>query len=270
MTGRQRPPDHLVGRHPGDWQPVDLGRSAAAVWRVSGPRPVYVKLVPEDGTPTARVLAEELRAEALRAEWLRSNGFPAPRVLESDSQGGYELLITSVVPGLTLADPWPRALHPVLIDGLADLARGLHALPAEACPFRRDLAVLIPAAIVAVEQGTVDEADFDDERFGRAAGDVLGELLSAVPESEDAVVCHGDLCLPNVLADPETGRITGVVDLGRFGVADRHQDLALATRSLGTTNPQYGPAAARRFVDRYGLPVDPRLIEFYRLLDEFF
>ncbi|HEY7816158.1 MAG TPA: phosphotransferase, partial [Nakamurella sp.] len=91
-----------------------------------------------------------------------------------------------------------------------------------------------------------------------------------LPTTEDPVVCHGDLCLPNVLADAHTGRITGVIDLGRLGVADRHQDLALATRSLGPANPQFGPDAAQVFLTAYGLPVEPALLAFYRLLDEFF
>ncbi len=94
-----------------------------------------------------------------------------------------------------------------------------------------------------------------------------------MPQHEDVVVCHGDFCLPNILVDPETLRPTGVVDLGRAGIADRYADLALAVRSLaGPLNRQYGPHDARRFLDRYllGEPADNDRIAFYCLLDEFF
>ncbi len=84
------------------------------------------------------------------------------------------------------------------------------------------------------------------------------------------MVCHGDLCVPNVILDPDTCRVSGLLDTGRLGVADRWLDLAIATRSLaGGPNPQYGPAAADRYLARYGIDPDPGRIAFYRLLDEF-
>ena len=74
-----------------------------------------------------------------------------------------------------------------------------------------------------------------------------------------------------MILDPDTCRVTGVIDVGRLGVADRWSDLALTTRSLeGDLNPQYGAGAADRFLNRYGVPHDPGKNDFYRLLDEFF
>ena len=270
MSEDLRPSAVLARRFPGDWQPAGFGESRARVWRVSGSSELFVKVVDDDGSEHAAGNARELRAEAERSEWLASQGFPAPRVIELGRVDGADHLVTTAIPGRTLADPWPVDARPQLIANLADLSRRLHAIPPDSCPYRRDLAVLVPAAAAAVAAGTVDEDDFDSDRAGRSAGDVLHEILRTRPSAEDLVVCHGDLCLPNVLADPDTGRITGVVDLGRLGLADRHQDLALATRSLGPVNDQYGPAAAVAFLDRYGIAADPELIEFYRLLDELF
>jgi aminoglycoside phosphotransferase len=85
-------------------------------------------------------------------------------------------------------------------------------------------------------------------------------------------VCHGDACLPNFLVDPGTFEVTGMIDVHRLGVADRHLDLALATRSTADTtlNPGFGPDAAQALVAAYGRETDPWRIDFYRLLDEFF
>jgi kanamycin kinase/aminoglycoside 3'-phosphotransferase-2 len=238
------------------------------VWRVAGPPRRYVKLVGDGDDRVA--LTRQLLAEAEHAVWLGAQGFPAPQVLDSGSQDGVAWLVTAAMPGRTLADPWPLSMRGRLVDNLADMCAALHDIPVTACPFRRDLAVTIPAAADAVRDGAVDPGDFDDERAGRSPADLLEELFATRPGAEDLVVCHGDLCLPNVLADPDTGAITGLVDLGRLGVADRHQDLALTTRSLGPINGQFGPGAADRFLRRYPIPPDPGRLDYYRLLDEFF
>lgn len=111
--------------------------------------------------------------------------------------------------------------------------------------------------------GLVDESDFDTVR---SAADLYQELLATRPDQEDQVFTHGDYCLPNVLVG--NGRVTGFIDLGRAGVADRYQDPALCTRSL-TYN--FGPGWDARFLAHYGLPQpDEAKLTFYRLLDEFF
>jgi kanamycin kinase len=92
-------------------------------------------------------------------------------------------------------------------------------------------------------------------------------------EREVVTVTHGDWCLPNVVLDPDTITVTGVLDTARAGRADRYVDLALMHRSLGqeTLNPQYGRRLADRYLRRCGHdPVDDDKLEFYRLLDEFF
>jgi aminoglycoside phosphotransferase len=89
------------------------------------------------------------------------------------------------------------------------------------------------------------------------------------PANEDLVVGHGDPCLAIALFD-DHGRLTGRIDVGRGRVADRYNDLALATSDLaGTWHRAYGD----RLLRRYGIEaecVDDTKIPFYRLLDEFF
>jgi kanamycin kinase len=97
------------------------------------------------------------------------------------------------------------------------------------------------------------------------------KAYATVPAFEDLVVCHGDLCLPNVLLDPDTLRVTGLIDVGRLGRADRYADLALATRSIASAqNPQYSVHNADRYLSRYGIEqADTNRVTFYRLLDQF-
>lgn len=94
--------------------------------------------------------------------------------------------------------------------------------------------------------------------------------MATRPQREELAVCHGDLCVPNVLFDPEPCAVSGVIDAGRLGVADRWVDLTIATRSLTSSqNPQYGARAADRFLRGCGVAPEPAKMEFYRLLDEF-
>lgn len=230
-----------------------MGMSGAQVAKRNG---VYRKL---SDNPR-----HDLIGEGDRLTWLRAHGIPAPEVLES----GPGRLLTAEVPGRSAADDWPADQRPAVIDALADLTRKLHALPIADCPFDRRLAVTIPEALTA----DVDLADMDAERAGWSREQLVAAVLATRPPDEDPVVCHGDLCLPNVLLDPETIEVTGMIDTGRLGVADRWNDLAIATRSIAhqDLNPQYGPEAADRLLARYGIAPNQAKIDFYRLLDEFF
>ena len=81
----------------------------------------------------------------------------------------------------------------------------------------------------------------------------------------------GDFCLPNIILREAPGgavEVAGLIDCGRSGVADRHQDLALAIRSI-TYN--LGSVWVKPFLEAYG-PPHPQTgkVAFFTLLDEFF
>lgn len=228
-----------------------VGKSGARVTRRDG---VYRK---ESDDPRM-----DMVGEGERLLWLRQHGIPTAEVL--DCQPG--LLVTAAVPGRSAAERWPAESLGRVVDALADLTAALHALPITDCPFDRRLAVTIPEALSA----DVDLDDLDAERRGWSRDELVVRLVATRPRREDLVVCHGDLCLPNVLLDPVTCEVSGVIDAGRLGVADRWVDLAIATRSLTSRlNPQYGGGMADRYLARYGVLPDRSKIEFYRLLDEF-
>jgi aminoglycoside phosphotransferase len=68
--------------------------------------------------------------------------------------------------------------------------------------------------------------------------------------------------------DFQSGQFIGFVDCGRTGLADRYQDLALASRSVGSN---FGSEWVQHFFDAYGVtdPDETKLC-YFRLLDEFF
>jgi aminoglycoside phosphotransferase len=253
-----------------EWEQVTLGATRAEVRR-SSDGAAYAKTARD---PTTRA---ELVAERDRVAWLAGTGFPAPTVLDWVEDAASATLVTSTVAGVP-ASGLPPARVADALPRLAGLLRDLHDLPVAGCPFDHRLAVTVPAAEHAVAAGRLDLADLDPEHLGRNAARLLDDLLAdrdlaEAAESLDLVVCHGDPCLPNLLLDPGTLAPTGVVDLGRLGIADRYLDLALLTRSAAATdlNPQYGAQAAHTLLREYGVgDPDEFRLSYYRLLDEFF
>ncbi|PYE48938.1 APH(3') family aminoglycoside O-phosphotransferase [Deinococcus yavapaiensis] len=238
------------------WEEVTVGMSSSRVYRSTR----HVLKVKRTTEPFDTLFAEK---EKLR--WLEGR-VPAPKVVAYLKDATGEYLAVTRLPGVDMSHEDAR-LHPRRnAELLARALRELHALPIQDCPFDASLRTKLREARERVSAGFVDEQDFDDERQGRRAEDVLRELLGTRPSREDLVVTHGDPCLPNVIVSGEF--VEGFVDVGRAGIADRHADLALAARSL---SHNYGPEFAELFLDAYGrFLVDASKLAYYRLLDELF
>jgi aminoglycoside phosphotransferase len=250
------------------WEAVTVGETDAVVRR-SPDRTAYAKT----GSANAR---DELVDERERLEWLATTDLPAAELLDWEDDGTTATLTTAALPGVRMSD-LPTSMGEGAAKSLGSFLKRLHTTPRDTCPFQRWLMVTTPLARVRVDLGLVDADDFDEERRGRNANDLHETLIASRPRAErlegnDLVVCHGDACLPNFLVDPVTLEVTGMVDVGRLGLADRHLDLGLATRSTANVhlNPGFGPGAADALLAAYGLPADPWRLDFYRLLDEFF
>ncbi len=250
------------------WDLVTTGRSGAEVRRSP------------DGGSYAKTGRgphhDDLVDERDRLEWLATTDLPAAEVLDWADDGERATLVLRTVPGVPMSE-LPDSATETAVRRLGEVLERLHTVPRDSCPFNRWLAVTVPIALMRVEAGLVDEDDLDDERAGRSATDLLADLVDQRPRAEelevsDLVVCHGDACLPNFLVDPDSLELTGMIDVHRLGVADRHVDLALATRSMSdvSLNPTYGSEAAEALLAAYGREADAWRLDFYRLLDEFF
>lgn len=241
------------------WHEVSIGYSGARVFRVSSPgASSYLKI--------ARYpVGEELAAERERLDWLRGK-LPVPTVEAFSVEEGYTFLLLSEVPGTIACDPACADDMSAVVRLLAEGMRQLHQLDIRDCPFDMRLETQLAHAERRMRAGLVDESDFDDRRLGMPVAELFEQLLRDRPESEDLVFTHGDYCLPNILID--RGRVSGLIDLARAGVADRYQDLALAARSLAYN---FGPGWEPLLFEAYGLrEPDHAKIAYYQLLDEFF
>jgi len=240
-----------------DVERVDIGESTARVFRITTPDRglLFLKHAPRDA---------ELSAEAARLRWL-SGRAQVPDVVAFTIENDEEYLLMTGLPGLNGVSAARQGPESVC-RAMAHALKQLHAQDASRCPFDQTVDAQIARARRRTHAGLVDESDFDRERLGRSASELLVELEAKRPADESRALTHGDACLPNVIVDGE--RFSGFIDCGRAGIADPYQDLALAARSI---EGNLGSRWSDIFFREYGIS-DPDLgkLAFYRLLDEFF
>ncbi len=248
-----------------DFTPIDLGHSEAEVWRLrwNDGGQAYLK---------AQSLAEQhsLSIDRDVQTWLTGR-YPVPEVLAYQVYEGWEYLLMRALPGQPACEENFRPDAKIWIKLLAEGLKQLHALPIQTCPFDRRLKRQLTEARLRLDQNLVEVDDFEDEYLGMDPEVLYQQLLAQQPADEDLVFCHGDACLPNYLLErvrSEQYHLSGLIDLGRAGIADRWQDLALLVRSLGENG--YGPELQAYALECYGIQDQPERREYYVLLDEFF
>ncbi|UVO49337.1 aminoglycoside 3'-phosphotransferase [Sphingomonas sp. SUN019] len=210
--------------------------------------------------------AADVMDEAARLAWLAGR-IPVPIIRQFVAEADVAWLLTTALPGRT-ADQWleddPDALGEIVVLS-ADFLKTLHALPVDDCPFDAGHRVRMAAARRNIDAGLVDENDFDDDHAGWSALKVWDELVAMLPIAADRVVTHGDFSMGNLLFDD--GRVTGCIDVGRVGVADRYQDLAIFWQNLA----EHGTEFQSAFLRAYGIDtIDPDRLRFHCCLDELF
>lgn len=238
-----------------------VGEAGAAVYRIASAdgSASYLK----HGTGQ---VAQDLADEAARLLWLDGR-IAVPEVRQFLLDGDAAWLVTSALTGRTAyqcleAEP---ARAPALVDALAGFLRDLHALPAAPCPFDADHLLRLAQAEQRLRDGLIDAEDFGDDHQGWSPERLWEKLTGMLPLGTERVVTHGDFSLVNILV--EGGRIVGCIDVGRAGIADPYQDLAILWANLGA----FDDALQARLFAAYGIAEpDANRIAFHLALDECF
>jgi len=244
------------------WSRSTVGESGAKVYRLhgmAGAPDLYLK----HGAGQA---AGDIGAEAARLAWLAGR-LPVPAVVDVVHARDEAWLLMTALPGHTAHEI--LSAHPDLaagvVDALAAFLRRIHAVPVAACPFDSAFGLRLAGARGRIDAGLVDEDDFDEEREGLTAAQVWDAIQALLPLDADPVVTHGDYSLDNLLICD--GQVSGCLDAGRVGKADRYQDLAIAWNGLG----EFGAALQQRFLEQYSIcEPDHRKLQLHLLLDELF
>ena len=204
-------------------------------------------------------------AEIDRLEWI-DRRLPCPKVLASAqlSTGGHAVVL-SLPPGSRASTPEHLTRATRTVEYLAQALRFVHEIPVDNCPFSARLELRLRSIKRRINIDQYDPSTFTPP-YNRYPVDRLYEiLLETRPSEDDDVFSHGSFGLDAALLD-QSG-VSGVVDWGQAGVADRYVDLASAVRSIAGV---LGPEQIPLFFRCYGLErPDPRKLDFYALLAEF-
>lgn len=249
-----------------DWHRNLVGEAGASVHRLHRAGEPDRHLKHGDGDAAVAIAEEFARLQWLQDRW------PVPALLHFEATADRCWLLTRTLPGRTtyewLADHPERA--PEIAAAIGRFLRRLHELPRATCPFNAGHGLQLDHARRRLEAGLIDADDFDDERQGWSPEQVWDALNALLPLAEDPVVSHGDFSLDNLLMEADEGgalAVTGVIDLGRAGIADRYRDLAILANCLDEFDGDLRDA----FFTAYGLDTpDTRKLDFHLLLDECF
>lgn len=219
----------------------------------------------------------ESDSELCMMEWLQGK-LPVPRVLAHETAGDMSYLLMSRIPGeMACAEAYmqnPARQVKLLAAGL----KRLWSVDIADCPSDWSLKNKLLSAEYNVKNGLVDMDNVEPDTFGEKGFRDPEALLRWLWENrpqEEPVLSHGDYCLPNIFGNGEA--LSGYIDLGRTGIADKWCDIALCYRSLSAnySGKYSGGQTYERCDDlllfrELGLKPDWEKIRYYILLDELF
>ena len=209
-------------------------------------------------------------------QWLDGK-LPVPKVLAYEEENGKSYLLMSKIAGDMSCDTYYLEHPQILLKALAKGFKMLWEVEIEGCPCVRDLDTALEEARMRVENHQVDLDNVEETTFGEGGFESPKHLLEWLQNNRpifEPVFTHGDYCLPNIFL--ENGKVAGFIDLGRAGIGDKWNDIALCYRSLKHNfDGTYGGKVYEDFnpdmlFEALGLEPDWEKIKYYLLLDELF
>lgn len=222
---------------------------------------------------------EEAENEYRMMQYLQGK-LPVPLIYAHEiSDGKSYLLMSKCVGEMACFHEYmknPAILCKLLANGL----KRLWSIDVSDCPSDQSLSRKLVQAEYNVKNGLVDLESAEPDTFGENGFQSPAELLQWLYENkpeEELALSHGDYCLPNIFGIHS--EVTGYIDLGKTGIADKWCDIALCYRSLQHNyNGKYKHHGSNECLDydesllfrELGIKPNWEKIRYYILLDELF
>ena len=206
--------------------------------------------------------------------WLQGR-LQVPEIIEEAYVDGTRYLLMTRMPGRYLCDAAILDNQPLLAEMVAEGLRKLWAVDITGCPANRTLDEKFKEIEAGIRNGSIimDDARQEDTYGpgGFASPSALFDWLVKHRPEEEKVLIHGDYCLPNLFCDGS--RLTGFIDLGQAGVADKWVDIEMVSWSMwANSTGQFGgkhrPFDRKMLFDALEMQPDDEKIRYYSLLSE--
>lgn len=257
-------------------QLANLTRNYRLIRDTEGMSPARVyQLVGESQTLYLKVSDSRFRGTTYDVErekemllWLQGK-LPVPEVLHFEQQDGMSYLLMSAVRGQAGGLDYEEHRDPErMIRIYSDGIRLIQSIDISDCPFESHIDFRLRELDYLLQNGLADvDTDQweDDTPFSDPAE--LYAFLQTHKPAEDLVFSHGDFGESNLFI--HNNQISGLIDWGRGGKADRWYDIAFCVRSI---RDDLGgqPKHLDLFFNLLGVAPDWEKIKYYILLDEMF
>lgn len=205
--------------------------------------------------------------------WLKGK-VPVPEIIHHEVTGGKSYLLMSRIKGKMCCDPYCMERSEEMVHMLADGLKMLWSVDISDCKRQFSLDTDLRDARANVEKHRINTKRVEFEAYEKDRFETPEQLLWWLEDNRpeyEPVLSHGDYCLPNVFLDG--GRISGFIDLGYTGIADKYRDIATCYRSLRNNfNGSFGGKIYSDFDPNIllkELKIEPNSekLKYYMLLD---
>ena len=230
----------------------------------------------EDKVLKIQKSSREADGEYRMMTWLHDK-LPVPRVFAHETLNNHTFLLMTKIDGRMACEEEYMKNLPMQVRLLSSGLKMLWDVDISDCPVNWNLTHKLEQARYNVENGLVDLDNVEPDTFGEDGFESPEALLQWLYENqpeEEPTLSHGDYCLPNIFGVED--EISGFIDLGRTGIADKWCDIALCYRSLshnysgrydGRAYPGYDEQLLFKELE---IEPDWEKIRYYTLLDELF
>lgn len=175
-----------------------------------------------------------LSKEYVSLMWLKGK-LPVPDCVYFTNDAEKEYLITKAVKGEMSCSDKNLKSPEETIKLLAKAIKLIQNVEISNCPFRSDLTYKLGVAEFNVKNKLLSAAPISE--IGKELKDynsILSYLQNNKPK-EELVFSHGDTSLPNIFFNK--GKVSGFIDVGECGVADKWFDIAICYKSIRRNFP---------------------------------
>lgn len=209
------------------------------------------------------LINNEVEREIGMYKWLKGK-LPVPAIVYQAILNDISYLLMEKAEGKMLEEESFRTNPELLVRLAAKGIKKLWSVDISDCMYNSTIDNKLKQAREFIDIGeavTIDKSIYTEGMS--TVEDVYRYLVDHKPKEELAFT-HGDFCFNNYFTDGED--ITGFIDMGRGGVGDIYQDIALCVRELSDYDSEYIDLLFKLL----DIEPDYEKIKYYILLDELF